>query len=102
MTELTDREREAIKIFRALGDPTRFRIVRMLLRAGELGCADFQAAFPLSAPALSHHFRILQDCGLLAVRKEGPFHYYSLRQEQLERFLPSFAQAANGDDPVSP
>ncbi|MBI4318193.1 MAG: helix-turn-helix transcriptional regulator [Chloroflexi bacterium] len=90
MRELTSHEAEAVKIFRALGDPTRFRIVQMLVENEELGCSDFQAAFRLSPPAMSHHFRILQECNLLTMRKDGPFHNFRLRRELLDRLLPGF------------
>ncbi|MDP2937267.1 MAG: metalloregulator ArsR/SmtB family transcription factor [Dehalococcoidia bacterium] len=87
VVELTQHEADAVKIFQALGDPTRFRIVHMLLEREELGCAEIQGIFRLSAPGLSYHFRILQDCGLLVVRKEGQFHYFRLQRERLERLL---------------
>ncbi len=90
MVELAPHEAEAVKVFKALGDPTRFRIVQMLLESEERGCADFQAAFRLSPPAMSHHFRILLECGLLVMRKEGPFHHFRLHRERLERLLPGF------------
>ncbi|MBI2861449.1 MAG: helix-turn-helix transcriptional regulator, partial [Chloroflexi bacterium] len=65
-----------------------FQIVRMLTERPELGCGELQGIFGLSAPALSHHTRVLQECGLLAVRREGPFHFFRLRRDQLERFAP--------------
>lgn len=89
MTELTNQELAAVKVYRALGDPTRFRLVQMLLKQDELGCGHLQTAFRLSAPALSHHTRVLQECGLLSVRREGPFHFFSIRIEQLRRYTPS-------------
>lgn len=101
MVELAPREADAVKVFRALGDPTRFGIVRLLLENEELGCADFQGTFPLSSPALSHHFRILQDCGLLVMRKEGSFHRYRLRRDRLERLLPGFVQTLRGAEEAS-
>jgi len=47
-------EREAVKAFRALGDRTRYQIVRRLLERGEVACSDIVKMFPLSAPALFH------------------------------------------------
>ncbi|MBI4233745.1 MAG: helix-turn-helix transcriptional regulator [Chloroflexi bacterium] len=82
-------ELEAVKVYKALGDPTRFRIVRMLTERQELGCGDLQGVFGLSAPALSHHTRVLQECGLISMRREGPFHFFRLRPEQLQRFAPA-------------
>ena len=101
MRELTPHETEAVKVFRALGDPTRFRVVQMLVENDELGCGDFQAAFRLSPPAMSHHFRILQECNLLVMRKEGAFHYFRLHRERLERLLPGFTDILNNERAAS-
>lgn len=85
-------EKQAVKIFRALGDPTRYRIVRVLLERGEIPCRDLSKLFPLSAPALSHHFRVLQECGLMQVRKEGPYHFFRLNSRLLERILATWGR----------
>jgi len=76
-----------VKIFRALGDPTRYRIVRVLLEHEEVPCREISRSFRLSAPALSHHFRVLQECGLMRVRKEGPYHFFRLDRALLARVL---------------
>lgn len=93
MNSLTAGDIAAVKVFKALGDPTRFQIVRMLVEREELGCGDFAATFGLSAPALSHHTRVLQECGLITMRKEGPHHFFRLQREQLARFAPSLVAA---------
>lgn len=95
MAELTEEELKAVRVFRALGDPTRFKIVRMLIQRDELGCGELQTVFELSAPAMSHHTRVLQECGLLAVRKEGPFHFFRLRRDQVERLAPGLLGSEN-------
>ncbi|MDQ7820151.1 MAG: metalloregulator ArsR/SmtB family transcription factor [Armatimonadota bacterium] len=76
-----------VRIFRALGDPTRYRIVRVLMEREEVACRDLSRLFALSAPALSHHFRVLQECGLMRVRREGPYHFFRLNRPLLERAL---------------
>lgn len=84
---------EAIRIFKALADPTRYQMVRMLLNCDELGCVEFERVFDLSKPAMSHHYRVLENAGLFSSRKEGVYVYFSLDKERLERFLPGFDQA---------
>jgi DNA-binding transcriptional ArsR family regulator len=84
---------EAIRIFKALSDATRYQMVRMLLNCNELGCVEFEKAFELSKPAMSHHYRVLENAGLLSSRKEGVYVYFSLDKERLERFVPGFDQA---------
>jgi len=84
---------EAIRVFRALSDPTRYQMVRMLLNCDELGCVELEKAFDLSKPAMSHHYRVLENAGLFSSRKEGVYVYFRLDRERLERFLPGFDQA---------
>jgi ArsR family transcriptional regulator, arsenate/arsenite/antimonite-responsive transcriptional repressor len=94
----------AVRVFRALGDCTRFKVVRLLIERGELGVSDLQAAFPLSAPCLSHHTRILQECGLIGLRKAGAFHFFHPRREMIAVYSPgllamgSSAALADCDD----
>lgn len=83
---LTPSADAAIRVFRALSDQTRYRIVQILEQRGEVSCAELSRAFPLSAPALSHHFRILRDSGLIVLRKEGAYHHFSLDRRLLLRF----------------
>lgn len=78
---------EAIRVFRALSDPTRYQIVKILERRGEVACGEFGRTFDLSAPALSHHFRILRDSGLIVLRKDGSYHHFRLDRRLLARFV---------------
>lgn len=82
---------EAVKFFKALGDPTRYEIVCMLLQSGEVSCTECSEHFKLSNPALSHHYRVLQNAGVVSGRKEGAHVYYKLNAETLKRFVPGFA-----------
>jgi ArsR family transcriptional regulator len=88
----SDFSQEAIKVFKALSDPTRYELIKMLLNCAELGCGDLEDAFRLSRSAMSHHYRVLENAGLVASRKEGLHVYYRLEREQLDKFLPDFPQ----------
>ena len=79
----------AVRVFRALGDCTRYKIVRLLVQRGELGCSELHAAFPLSAPCMSHHTRILQECGLIGLRKDGAYHFFHARAETIRLYTPN-------------
>jgi DNA-binding transcriptional ArsR family regulator len=88
----------AVRIFRALGDCTRFRIVRMLVERGEMGCSELHAAFPLSSPCMSHHTRILQECGLIGLRKDGAYHFFHAREETIRLYSPALLiRSSTGD-----
>ncbi len=67
----------APKIFAALADPTRLRIL-MLLRAMELSVGEIAQVLGQSQPRVSRHVRILIDAGLAERRKEGSWVFLSL------------------------
>ncbi len=89
-------ERDAVKIFKALGDVTRYRIVCTLLDRDEVACSELNETLPLSAPALSHHFRVLEECGLMEVRREGAYHFFRLNVGRLEQVVPGFSRVHSG------
>ena len=67
-------------ILKALADPRRFQLLESIAKAGcPLGCAQARAALPISAPTLSHHIKELETTGLITVRREGKFHFLTLR-----------------------
>ncbi|HWD37496.1 MAG TPA: autorepressor SdpR family transcription factor [Fimbriimonas sp.] len=63
--------------FKALADPTRRRIMR-LLGDREMTAGEIASQFDISAPSMSHHFGVLKSAGLINGRKEGQQIYYSL------------------------
>ncbi len=77
-----------VKILQALADETRFWMVIKIKKRGEIGCSELSKEFHLSKPALSHHFRILREAGLIKVRRDGQYHYFTLDNEYLEETLP--------------
>lgn len=87
MSEFTD---QAILVFKALSDPTRYEMVRMLCQADEVGCSEFTEHFDLTPQALSHHYRVLERAGLVQSHKEGLHVWYRLNRTTLERFMPDF------------
>jgi DNA-binding transcriptional ArsR family regulator len=69
--------RDVTATFRAVGDPTRARIVK-LLEPGELCVCQIQAAVGLAPSTVSKHLSILRQAGLVDDRQEGRWAYYSL------------------------
>lgn len=67
-------------VLKALADPRRFELLEQIAKAAcPLGCAQARASLPISAATLSHHIKELESAGLILVRREGKFHYLSLR-----------------------
>ncbi|HYI63588.1 MAG TPA: metalloregulator ArsR/SmtB family transcription factor [Allosphingosinicella sp.] len=91
----------APKIFAALADPTRLRIL-MLLRAMELSVGELAQVLGQSQPRVSRHVRILIDAGLAERRKEGSWVFLSLgarpRTEPLFQLVDRWADL-DGDNP---
>jgi DNA-binding transcriptional ArsR family regulator len=77
-----DREQRA-KIFDALSDPTRLRVVELLNERGELSCSEMAAEIGISLALFSHHFKTLAEAGLIQTRKEGQTKYNSLNRALL-------------------
>ena len=72
-------------ICKALGDSTRLQIIQMLSDGEKCGCKLLEA-FEITQPTLSHHMKILNECGLVNYRKEGRWRHYSLNCESLNAF----------------
>ena len=72
-------------ICRALGDSNRLEIVKMLADGEKCGCRLLDK-FEITQPTLSHHMRILVECGLVNDRREGKWHHYSLNCDTLTEY----------------
>lgn len=83
----------AVKVYKALGETTRYQIVKMLARNSEMACLEMANQLEITANStLTHHLKPLLDCGLLAVRKEGTYRYYSLQRQILDEYAPALLQ----------
>lgn len=69
-------------IIKALGDPTRLKII-YLIHDGELCVCDIISALDKPQPTVSHHLNILKNAGILKWRKEGVWIYYKLSNPKL-------------------
>lgn len=71
------------KVIAALSEPRR-RDILQLIQGGELASGDIASRFAVTAPAISQHLKVLEDCGLVAVRRAGTKRYYRVRREGFE------------------
>ncbi len=73
-----------LRLGRALADPLRLRILNLLAGRSMFG-QEVAAALGVTPPTISRHLSILKAAGLVAVRRENTFHYYSLNDDGLRR-----------------
>lgn len=87
-TSLSDGEAEELeRLFRALGDRHRVKILNMLVRAGgEAICVcELVPILGLAQPTVSYHLKQLADAGLVERERRGTYAYYRLVPGALER-----------------
>ncbi|HYO47221.1 MAG TPA: autorepressor SdpR family transcription factor [Gemmatimonadota bacterium] len=71
---------------RALADPTRREILRML-RERDLAAGEIAARFAMTAPTVSHHLSVLKDAGLVQTERNGRSVVYSIDTTVVQEFL---------------
>ena len=69
--------KDFIKVMKALSEPNRVKIVKMLQHKLMCVC-EMQAALGITQPSVSKHLKILEDAGLVGSKKEGLWVNYSL------------------------
>lgn len=77
-------EINCIPVLKALGEPTRIRIMRLLLKRS-LGVNEISDRLGLSQYNTSKHLRILREAGLLEMQAEGKLRRYGIATKLAER-----------------
>jgi len=78
------------RLFKALADATRLKIM-MLLDIREMCVCEIMVALGLTQPTASHHLGILESVDLVKDRREGKWVFYSLRNKSTMRRIQEFA-----------
>jgi DNA-binding transcriptional ArsR family regulator len=71
------------RLFSALSDPTRLKILHALTVTKELCVCDLAALAELSVSAVSHQLRLLRDRDLVRARRDGRMVYYSVADDHI-------------------
>ncbi len=83
------------EVFKALADPSRRRILRLLSK-GELNAGQISQEFQISGPSMSHHFSVLKAADLIVGRRDGQQIFYSLNttvvQDAMTLFFDVFSK----------
>ena len=78
-------ERQLAEDFKALGNPIRIRILRLLLEHETRVCGDLVKALPLAQSTVSQHLKVLKDASLIQVTADGPRRCYAVNAKALDR-----------------
>ncbi|MFF3517039.1 ArsR/SmtB family transcription factor [Streptomyces sp. NPDC002573] len=82
-----DHAAELAKVFKALGDPVRLRLMSMIAsrEGGEVCVCELTPAFDQSQPTISHHLKLLRQAGLIDCERRGTWVYYWVLPGVLDR-----------------
>jgi ArsR family transcriptional regulator len=72
------------RVFAALADPVRLRILSLVAEAGEVCSCDLLETLDRSQPTVSHHTKALADAGLITGEKQGRWVWWSVVPERLK------------------
>jgi DNA-binding transcriptional ArsR family regulator len=87
-------------VLRALGDPARLTMVRLLADGGELSCTEVQDRLDMPVSTCSYHLRLLREAGITHARASGTVRYVSLRRDDLAARFPGLLDALEADSPA--
>ena len=82
------------KMLKAISDPKRLRIVDML-SCGELCASEIKDVFSTTQPTMSYHMKLLVDAGIVLMRNEGKYVFYSLNNEYMKKFFQDIQKIAS-------
>lgn len=84
------------KAFKALGEPTRLKIIKILSVQGMCVC-ELSEVLEMLQPRISQHLRILKDAELVVENKEGYFVLYTLNKEEIDSLWYDFSAFLDAD-----
>ncbi|MCP4898584.1 MAG: helix-turn-helix transcriptional regulator [bacterium] len=85
------------RLFSALSDPTRLKVLQALTSTDELCVCDLAVIADLSVSAISHQLRLLRDRDLVRARRDGRMVYYSLADAHVSTLMDAGVEHANED-----
>ncbi len=83
-----------VDLLRCICDETRFEILELLQKNGELCVSDFVERLERDQPLVSHHLRTLKRCGIVRSRDEGKRAVYAISSDRLSDLISMVADAS--------
>lgn len=81
------------EVLRALSDPTRREVVRLLSRGGPMTAGELGDQFDLAKSTMSGHFNVLRQAGLIVAERQGTSIVYSASLSVVEEAMSSVISA---------
>ena len=85
-------DKQFASIAKALADPRRFEIFKLIVATHEMSCGTIAERFPIGQSTVSHHLKLLADAGLIDVRREGQRGYFTASPRVLEAYVEDLRQ----------
>lgn len=79
--------KELVKVFKAVADPNRIRILKMLQQKKMCVC-ELSAALGITQPSVSRHLAMMKEAGLVRDEREGHWINYQLSEEKVNQYAP--------------
>jgi DNA-binding transcriptional ArsR family regulator len=83
------------ELWSAIGDPSRRRVLDLLVRDGEASASSLAGQVPFSRQAVSKHLAVLEGAGLVSHRKQGREVLYQVDAAHLDRASRAMAEIAS-------
>ena len=91
---MTRRSDEGERLWAALGDPMRIRLLDLLLERGEATASTLASAVPITRQGVSKHLGVLERYGLVTGHRSGREVRYAVREERLDQAGAALARIA--------
>lgn len=89
---------ESTRLWAAIADPTRLRLIDILLSQGDATATRLAAELPISRQGVAKHLAVLEAAGLVARRRTGKEVRFAVRPERLDQATRRMAEVASGWD----
>jgi DNA-binding transcriptional ArsR family regulator len=83
------------ELWSAIGDPSRRRVLDLLVRHGEASASWLAGQVPFSRQAVSKHLAVLEEAGMISRRKQGREVLYQVNGDRLDQATRAMADVAS-------
>jgi ArsR family transcriptional regulator, cadmium/lead-responsive transcriptional repressor len=92
---MTRESGDADRLWTALGDPMRLRLLDLLLERGEATASELATELPITRQGVTKHLRVLERADLLRARRAGRETRFTVRDQRVAQAQRQMAQVAS-------